>query len=163
MCDYFLLELIQKFCKKTHKFIRDFSIELSILSSSFSWTIEPESDHISFSSTDANVDLQMCLYKPRTTKKHKSLISLLLSPFGRPPSLWTLSCELSAFLHWNGTWQYHMILLNPPSIQNYNAVYCICQSQKDILKPIKVWWPNFFLLGVSVNPLHPSNTPYSFA
>ena len=65
-------------------------------SSSFSWTIESDSDHISCSSTGANVDLQMCLYKPGTTKKHKSLISQLLSPFGHPPSLWTLSCELRA-------------------------------------------------------------------
>ena len=40
-----------------------------------------------------------------------------------------------------------MISLNPLSIQNYNAVCCICGSQKNIPKPIKVWWPNLSCWG----------------
>lgn len=40
-----------------------------------------------------------------------------------------------------------MISLNPLSIQNYNAVCCVCGSQKNIPKPIKVWWPNLSCWG----------------
>lgn len=44
-------------------------------------------------------------------------------------------------------WQYHMMLLNPLTIHNYSVVCCICRSQKNILKPIKVWWPNLSCWG----------------
>lgn len=77
--------------KKTHQLYNH-----SILFRSFSGTIKSDGDHISFSSTGANVDLQMCLYKAGTTEKLKSLISQLLSPFGRLSALWTPSCELRA-------------------------------------------------------------------
>lgn len=80
----------------------------------------------------------MCLYKPETTKKHKSQ---LLIPIGYLPSLWTLSYELWAPAS-VGTRRGNDVT---QSTEYYNVVCCICQE--NILKPIKVRWPNLSCWG----------------
>lgn len=127
-------------------------LHVSTLSGSFSWIIASDSYHISFSSTNANVDLQMCLYKPEPTKKHKSLISQLLSPFGCPPSLWTVSCELSAP---SSTERDVAIPHDIAQSSEYSQLQCgllHLPEPKNILNPIKVSLPNLSCWGLTQSP-----------
>lgn len=111
--------------------------------------MESDSDHILFSSTGANVDLQMCLYKPGTTKKHKHWSHNYLVPLAIHP----------VFELYLVNWE----CLSPPLEQDvatphdnsqsteYSKLQCgllhLPEPQKNILKPIKVLWPNLSCWG----------------
>lgn len=95
----------------------------------------------------------MCPYKPGTTKK-KAGVTDLTATYSRRPSLnsaWWTEC---GFLRWNQTWQHHMILLG--RAERSGAVARVCQE--NILKPIKVRWPNLSCWGSHSIP-HPPSSP----
>lgn len=63
-------------------------------------------------------------------------------------SAWWTEC---GFLRWNQTWQHHMILFG--GARRSSAVALVCQE--NILKPIKVRWPNLSCWGPHSIPRAP--------
>lgn len=85
------------------------------------------------------------------------MMSQLLNPAAHPASLWTVSCKRWAPSSPGTRRGSHAA----QSAERHNAVGSVCQG--NMLKPIKVRWPNLSCWGSRSIPPHAANSPHPLA